>query len=104
MKESHRFDYAGPDRVGHSPYAIASICMAAVVYLFIFEDTFFDITPFDSQGNVKEIKVAIAAAILGVLLGVRALQDTHRKRFMAQLGLALNALAIPAALVFLPCL
>jgi hypothetical protein len=54
------------------------------------------------MGNEKETRVAVVAAILGILLAVRAIQDPRHKRTLAIVGLALNGLAIPAAGLFLP--
>jgi hypothetical protein len=103
MNDPHELDYAVQRiRLGHSHFGIASVCLAAVNYLFITAAGFFDITPFESMGNEKETKVATIAAILGVFLAVRALQDPRRKQILAILGLVLNGLAIPAAWLFLP--
>jgi hypothetical protein len=103
MNEPHELNYAIPRiRVGHSRFGITSFCMAVVDYLFITAAGFFGITPFESMGNEKETKVATIAAILGVLLAVRALQDSRHKQILAIVGLVLNGLAIPAAWLFLP--
>jgi hypothetical protein len=103
MDEPVKLEYVkSVPRVGHSRFGIASAAMAAAIYAFIIAAAFFDITPFESMGNQKETEVAIVAAVLGILLGVRAWQDPQRKRILATLGLVLNALAIPAAVIFLP--
>jgi hypothetical protein len=86
----------------HSAFGVASIFMAIIVHLFIAMAGFFEITPFMSEGNEKEIRVAILAATVGALLAVRALQGSRHRQILAIFGLVLNALAIPAALLFLP--
>jgi small basic protein len=91
-------------KIGHSPFGVASVCMAVAVYLFTIAAGFFGITPFESMGDQKEIKVAVMAAILGILLAIRGMQDSRYKQLLAVVGLVLNGLAIPAALFLLPCL
>jgi hypothetical protein len=91
-----------PARNGHSPFGIALVSLAGAIYLFTTLAAFTPITLFESAGNEKETKVAIVAAILGILLAVRAFQDSRRKTLLATFGLVLNGLAIPAAMIFLP--
>lgn len=89
--------------LGHSRFGVASVCMAAAVWTFaILAAPPFLISPFESIGNEKETKVAIVAGTVGMLLAVRALQDSHHKQILAILGLVLNGLAILAAWAFLP--
>jgi hypothetical protein len=106
MNDPIKLDYVrGVPKAGRSRFAIASICMAAVDYLFIaLAGPPLYISPFESMGNEKEMKVATVAAVLGVVLAIRAMQDPKHKRGLAILGLVLNGLAIPAAWVFLPYL
>jgi hypothetical protein len=56
------------------------------------------------MGDQKEIKVEVMAAILGILLAIRGMQDSRYKQILAVVGLVLNGLAISAALFLLPCL
>jgi hypothetical protein len=103
MDDPIKLEYRGNEtRVRHSRFGVASVCLAAVDYLFITAAGFFGISPFESMGNEKETKVATVAAILGVLLAVRAMQDSQHKRVLAIIGLVLNGLAIPAAWLLLP--
>jgi hypothetical protein len=104
MNERINLNYAkNVPRAGHSCFGVASVCMAGSDCLFIaLAAPPLCISPFDSMGNEKETRVAILAAILGILLGIRAMQDASRKQTLAILGLVLNALALLAASLFLP--
>jgi uncharacterized membrane protein HdeD (DUF308 family) len=100
VKDLKILDYAPAER--HSRWGIASVCMAAAVWIFAILAGVFYITPFESRGNEKETKVAMMAGILGVLLGICALQDRQHKRILGIIGLILNAAIIPLAWLFLP--
>jgi hypothetical protein len=108
MNEPYKLDYARPDiRSGHSPFGIASVCLAITLFLFVIGVLLlqnFRIDPFDSMGNEKQIRIGTVAAILGILLGVRALGDPIRKQILGIVGLCLNSAALLAVWVCLPCL
>jgi uncharacterized RDD family membrane protein YckC len=101
MNVQHQLEYAPTKiRSGHSAFGIASICMAILVFLFVVISLYR--SPFQSIGNEKETRVSFIAAILGMLLAIRALADPVRKRTLGTLGLCLNALALLAASILLP--
>lgn len=105
MNEPHKLEYAPvTNRYGHSAFGIASVCLAIAVLIFVVATSFFEISPFDSLGNQKETLVSCIAALLGILLAVRALADPSRKRILGIVGMCLNAFAGLAAMTFLPCL
>jgi hypothetical protein len=62
------------------------------------------IDPFQSMGNEKETWIGTTAAVLGMLLAVRALQYPSGKKTVGIAGLVLGFLALLAVAIFLPCI
>jgi hypothetical protein len=107
MSADHELHYApGNIRSGHSLFSVASLATAIAVFLFIAicDVSLLDRSPFESMGNGKETVVSSLAAILGILLAMRALTDPTRKPILAIVGLSLNIVAFLAAWILLPFL
>jgi small basic protein len=103
MNDQQKLDYATPGKAArHSPFGIASVGMAITILLFSIATFIWDDPIFQSEGNEKAVRVAMAAGLLGIVLGIRAACDTDRKQTLAITGFWLNVLAIVAALLFLP--
>jgi hypothetical protein len=107
MDDRHELDYAPRrSRSGYSLFGIASIGMAILVFLFVIVcgTEFLDMSPFQSMGNEKELRVSCIAAVLGILLAVRDLSDPVSKGTLGVIGLIVNVMGLIAAWICLPFL
>lgn len=104
MSQPTLLNYATPKtRAGHSPFGIASVCMALAIIAFSAGVLIWD-DPFQSMGNDKPVRIGLTAGLLGIVLAIRALCDSNRKHILGTVGIMLNLMAMAGTAFFVPCL